>query len=180
MIVASTVDDHSKAKALGADAFRLKPVERAWLLRELAALTGSSHRCRVLIGDDQEVMRLVIRQFLDSHRFEPREATTGAEVLAAAATDRLDLILLDLGLPDIDGREVLRRLKADPATASIPVVIVTSASLDRGERTRLEQLSAGFISKDSLTQSVINDTVQRTLEQSTVATGAGSTSESDE
>ena len=179
VLVASTVDDHSKAEALGADAFRLKPVERAWLLRELEALTGSTHRCRVLIADDQEVMRLVIRQFLDSHRFEPREASTGAEVLAAAATDRLDLILLDLGLPDIDGREVLRRLKADSATASIPVVIVTSAPLDRAERTRLGHLSAALVSKDSLTQSVINDAVRQALENSTVATAAGWKSESD-
>jgi CheY-like chemotaxis protein len=170
VIVASTVDDGSKALALGADAFQLKPVERGWLLQKLERLTGSTHRCRVLIADDQEVMRLVIRQFLDSHRFEVREATTGGEALAAVAGERPELILLDLGLPDIDGREVLRRLKEDEATASIPVVIVTSAALDRAERTRLRHVSAAIISKESLTQSTINEAVQQALEQSNEST----------
>jgi signal transduction histidine kinase/DNA-binding response OmpR family regulator len=163
VLVASTVDDRSKALALGAEAFRLKPVERGWLLRKLEGLTGATRRSRVLIADDQEVMRLVIRQFLDSHQFEVREATTGGEALAAVAGDRPDLILLDLGLPDIDGREVLRRLKGDRATASIPVVIITSAALDRAERTRLSYLSTALVSKDSLTQASIIEAVQHAL-----------------
>jgi PAS domain S-box-containing protein len=58
-----------------------------------------------------------------------------------------DLILLDLHLPDIDGREVLRRLRADPATASIPVVVVT-ADATAGQRTRLLREGArGYLTK---------------------------------
>ena len=169
IIVASTVDDRSKALALGANAFRLKPVDRSWLIQTLEELTGTSERCRVLIADDQEVMRLVIRQFLDSHRYEALEAATGQEAVAAARTHRPDVILLDLGLPDIDGREVLRLLKADADTHSIPVVIVTSARLDQAERTKLTNQVGGMISKDSLTQVVINDAVRHALGQPTVS-----------
>ena len=169
VIVASTVNDQSKALALGADAFRLKPVDRTWLIQKLEELTGTSERCRVLIADDQEVMRLVIRQFLDSHRYEALEAATGHEAVAAARTHRPDLILLDLGLPDIDGREVLRLLKADSDTRSIPVVIVTSARLDQSERGRLSSQIEGIISKDSLTQELINDAVRHALGQPTAS-----------
>jgi CheY-like chemotaxis protein len=114
-------------------------------------------------------MRLVIRQFLDPHRYEVHEAATGGDALAAADTHRPDLVMLDLGLPDINGREVLRRLRTDAATATIPVVIVTSAQLERSERVRLGQLCVATISKDSLTQAVINDAVRQALDHSSIS-----------
>ena len=163
VIVASTVDDRPKALSLGADACAVKPVDRQWLLSTLAAVTGTAGRARVLIADDQEVMRLVLRQFLDPHRYTAIDAATGAEALAKAVSERPDLILLDLRLSDVDGREVLRRLKADPATRAIPVVIVTSARLSPAERAELAAMAAAITSKDSLTQDVIRHAIEQAL-----------------
>jgi signal transduction histidine kinase/CheY-like chemotaxis protein len=160
VIVASTVDDRAKALALGADSYAMKPVDRAWLRKTLERLTAIDQAKRVLVIDDQEPMRVVLRQFLDARHYAPSEAATGEEGLRRAHTERPDVILLDLGLPDINGREVLYRLKSDSETAEIPVVIVTSVRLEQAERERLRSIAAGIVSKDSLTRDVVNDAVR--------------------
>ncbi len=68
------------------------------------------------------------------------QAATGQEALALADPSNVDLILLDLGLPDINGLEVARHLKASPATAPIPIIALTGAVL-RNER--VSALEAG-------------------------------------
>jgi signal transduction histidine kinase/CheY-like chemotaxis protein len=160
VVVASTVNDRAKAVSLGADAFMLKPVNRQGLLETLERLTSAKRSTRVLVVDDQEAMRLVLRQFLNSGRYAPIEAATGADGLAKARSERPEVILLDLALPDMNGREVLRRLKHDPETLAIPVVLVTSARLDRGERDELEPMTAGIVSKDSLTRETIDEAIR--------------------
>src|SRR5262249_61186909 len=61
---------------------------------------------------------------------------------------RPDIVFLDLSMPDVSGEDVLVRLKEDPLTAHIPVVIVTSKALDPDERAGLEQHAAAVLSKD--------------------------------
>jgi signal transduction histidine kinase/CheY-like chemotaxis protein len=162
VLVISTVADAAKSAALGADAHAVKPIERAWLLRTLEQLT-TSESTRVLIVDDQEVMRHVVSGFLDVQRYTAIEADCGAAALAKAREQRPDLILLDLGLPDMNGRQVLTELKADPITHAIPVVLVTSARLESDEREGLERLTAGIVTKDSLSRETVNAAVQRAL-----------------
>lgn len=81
---------------------------------------------RVLIVDDQEANRLLLRDLLESQGHEVAEAVDGVEALARVADTTPDVVLLDVGMPGIDGFEVCRRLKADPATATIPVLLVTA------------------------------------------------------
>ncbi|HET7217789.1 MAG TPA: response regulator, partial [Vicinamibacterales bacterium] len=172
VVVISTVNDEAKVRALGANAFALKPVDRAWLLDTLGALT-SSRSTRVLIADDQDVMRVVIEQFLDSRKHTAIQAATGEAALEKARSERPDAIVLDLGLPDINGRDVLKRLKSDPSTASIPVVIVTSARLDQAQREALLTSAVDIVSKDSLSRDVVNGAIERALSAS--PPGAGET-----
>jgi PAS domain S-box-containing protein len=80
----------------------------------------------VLVVDDTEAARYAARRTLEKAGFEVREAATGAQALAEAA--RLpDVIVLDINLPDISGLEVCRRIKADPALRSTPVLHLTAA-----------------------------------------------------
>jgi signal transduction histidine kinase len=81
---------------------------------------------RVLIVDDQEANRLLLRDLLESQGHEVAEAVDGVEALERVADAAPDVVLLDVGMPGIDGFEVCRRLKADPATATIPVLLVTA------------------------------------------------------
>jgi signal transduction histidine kinase/CheY-like chemotaxis protein len=173
IVVVSTVNDAAKVHALGASAFALKPVDRPWLLETLGSLT-SSRAMRVLIADDQEVMRVVIEQFLDSRRYTAIRAASGVEALEKAHSERPDAILLDLGLPDLNGREVLQRLKADSATASIPVVIVTSARLGKAERDAILTSAVDIVAKDSLTRDAVNGALHRALAAPARASEPGS------
>jgi CheY-like chemotaxis protein len=164
VVVVSTVDDGAKALALGAESYALKPVDRTWLLETLERLAGTSGRRRVLVIDDQEAMRLVLARSLDAERHAVLEAATGVAGLERARAEQPDVILLDLALPDVDGRDVLRRLKADPETRHIPVVIVTSSRLDLTERAQLGRVAAGIVSKDVLTPAAVNEAVRQAVD----------------
>jgi two-component system, cell cycle response regulator len=95
---------------------------------------------RILIVDDVATNRIVYRARLAAAFYEPMLATDGESCLAAAAEARPDLILLDLGLPDMSGHEVLRRLRMGPATRDIPVIVLTAAT---DSDTRLAAFAAG-------------------------------------
>lgn len=95
---------------------------------------------RVLIVEDDPMLRELAWVLLEKEGFEPLEASNGREGLTIAFTARPDLILLDRGMPDMDGVEVLRRLRANFVTTNIPVIMVTG----RHELTdRLEGLASG-------------------------------------
>jgi len=83
-------------------------------------------RPRVLIVEDEPESLDVARLAVEAAGAEVLVADTGEEALRIAHEERLDLILLDLALPGIDGAEVARRLRDDASTAAIPVVVVTA------------------------------------------------------
>lgn len=80
----------------------------------------------VLIVDDEEICRVVMRQVLERAGHAVQEATTGEEALELARKSPPDTVLLDVVMPGLDGLEVCRRLKQDPETAAVPVILVTS------------------------------------------------------
>jgi len=84
---------------------------------------------RILVVEDQEDNRQIIRDMLAATDYEITEAEDGEQALAAVAMERPDLILMDIQLPVMDGYEATRRIKADPALCSIPIIAVTSYAL---------------------------------------------------
>lgn len=80
----------------------------------------------ILVIDDSPTTLSIITQFLESYDFEVLVSTDGADGLKVAHTIHPDLILLDILMPDIDGYEVCRRLKAEPHTQKIPIIFITS------------------------------------------------------
>jgi two-component system cell cycle response regulator DivK len=88
---------------------------------------------RVLVVEDTEDNRKIIRDLMTSAGYETIEAVTGEEGVAMAAEHRPDLILMDVQLPVLDGYEATRRIKANPATRHIPVIAVTSYALSGDE-----------------------------------------------
>jgi len=101
----------------------------------------------ILIVDDEAVGRQTLEGALYGHGYELAFAGDGAETLAQAAALAPDLILLDVMMPDMDGFEVCRRLRADPMLADVPVVMVTALD-DRDSR--LQGIEAGaddFVTK---------------------------------
>ena len=87
----------------------------------------------ILVVEDQEDNRQIMRDLLTANDYEMTEAENGEEALAAVAKDRPDLILMDIQLPVMDGCEATRRIKADPSLNSIPIIAVTSYALSGDE-----------------------------------------------
>jgi len=78
---------------------------------------------RILIVDDEPELRSMLRQYLTQEGFDVAESATGNEALLAIARAEPDLVLLDVGLPDIDGFEVLRTLRG---SSDVPVIMLTA------------------------------------------------------
>jgi two-component system, cell cycle response regulator DivK len=89
---------------------------------------------RVLAVEDQEDNMQILRDAIVNAGYEIIEAENGEQALALAAKHRPDLILMDIQIPIIDGYEATRRIKADAALRSIPIIAVTSHALDGGEQ----------------------------------------------
>ena len=99
----------------------------------------------ILLVDDKDWTRYTVSRLLQSERYVVREAPTGADALRLAA-QKPDLIILDIKLPDLDGYEVCRRIKADPATASIPVLHLSATFVESDSRsTGLEGGADGYL-----------------------------------
>ena len=159
VIVASDSGDERKALSLGADAYLAKPVDRARLLEELERVTVQASDHVALIIDDDEAARYVLRRSLRAP-MKFQEARDGPSGLAAASRLRPRVIFLDLSMPGMNGDEVLDRLKADPATAAIPVIIVTSHEIDAVQRERLAGYASAILQKKDLSI----ETLARTME----------------
>jgi two-component system KDP operon response regulator KdpE len=82
----------------------------------------------ILVVDDEPDLRLLVRMTLEGNGYEVAEASTAAEAVIQAMAVRPGLILLDIRLPDAEGFEVLRTLKATPELAETPVVMMSAHS----------------------------------------------------
>ena len=96
---------------------------------------------RVLVVEDNEKSMKLFRDVLDASGYRTLEATTGSEAVAMVSEHTPDLVLMDIQLPDLDGVQALHRLRADPRTATIPIVALTAQAM-QGDRERF--LRAGF------------------------------------
>jgi two-component system cell cycle response regulator DivK len=88
---------------------------------------------RILVVEDQEDLRGVLRDLLASSGFTVLEAADGAAGIAMAKSDRPSIILIDIQMPVMDGYEATRQIKADPNLTSIPIVAVSSFAMKGDE-----------------------------------------------
>jgi CheY-like chemotaxis protein len=87
----------------------------------------------ILVVDDEPSIRFLVRITLENEGFEVVEAHHGAAALERIGTSRPDLVVTDLMMPVMAGRELIERLRADPQTASIPIIVLSAnGSLEAG------------------------------------------------
>jgi CheY-like chemotaxis protein len=106
---------------------------------------------RLAVVEDNPDNRLLVRAMLGD-AYDITEYASGPEALVGLRSTPADLVLLDISLPGMDGIEVLRRLRADPATAQLPVLALTAHAM-AGDRERF--LALGF--DDYLTKPIVDD-----------------------
>ena len=125
----------------------------------------------VLLVEDNDDNLRIYSTILSYSGFRVIEATDGEAGLAMARSERPDLILMDVSLPKIDGWEATRQLKADPATASIPVIALTAHAL-ASDRDKAQEIGFdSYIPKPAEPRAVVAE-VRRMLGNPTESSAA--------
>jgi two-component system, cell cycle response regulator DivK len=102
---------------------------------------------RILVAEDEPDNRRIVVKVLAMEGYTILEAVDGRSTLELARREHPDLIVLDLGMPGIDGWEAARRLKADPQTADIPIIALTAFAMRGDEQRAREAGCDGYLSK---------------------------------
>jgi two-component system cell cycle response regulator/two-component system cell cycle response regulator DivK len=102
---------------------------------------------KILLVEDNPVNRRLAVFLLRSQGYQVWEAATANEAFEILQTERPDLIVMDIQLPGMDGLEITRKLKAQPATADIPVIAVTSYAMKGDREKALAAGCAGYVTK---------------------------------
>ena len=102
---------------------------------------------KILVVDDDTAIRRILTRLLDAEGYDVVGAADGLSAYSRAISDRPDIILLDLLMPSMDGLEVLRELKENPETMSIPVIILTGKRLPEYELKATRAGALDFITK---------------------------------
>jgi signal transduction histidine kinase/CheY-like chemotaxis protein len=137
VIVVSMLDERGRAAAVGASEYLVKPISKAALLAALhRAVRLHDDRTVVAIDDDPLALQL-FRSTLEPEGWTVYCAASGPNGLTLVREHHPSVILLDLLMPDMDGFEVVEALHADPETASVPVVVLTSKSMSAQDKERL-------------------------------------------
>jgi CheY-like chemotaxis protein len=100
-----------------------------------------------MIVDDDKTARYVLKRLLTETPYTVIEAASGSEGLRRAREDQPQVIFLDLRMPEMSGFEALERLKSDPTTRDIPVVVITSKRVEQEERQLLDGKVVTILSK---------------------------------
>jgi DNA-binding response OmpR family regulator len=141
VIIVSMLDERGKGFALGAADYLVKPVNRDELLATLRRFTAKDQDpdapCKVLAIDNDPLALELIEASLAPQGFIVLRATGGEEGIMKAQSERPALIILDLLMPEMDGFTVAERLRANPATAGIPIVVLTSKTISQQDKERL-------------------------------------------
>jgi CheY-like chemotaxis protein len=162
--IVSTIDDRQKGFSLGAAAYAVKPVDKQWLIDTLEMLAPQRRVVRVLTVDDEETYRFIVREMLNDSSYVVTEAGSGMEGLRLTHELAPDIVLLDLRLTDMTGIEMCERLRGDPKTAEVPVILVTSQILSAEERQRFG-VGRPVLSKSALTRDALRTAIHDTLGQ---------------
>ena len=150
VIVMSVTDEARKAYGLGADAYLTKPFNPEQMIEQIIKLTATATRPKILMIDDNEVSRYLLRGSIPDTLYDVYEARDGREGLRVCREINPSLIFLDFYMPDFNGSEVLKDLRKSPETAGIPVVLHSTKILTEAEREFFQQHSVAIFPKQSL------------------------------
>ena len=148
VVMLTVLDEKQKGFDLGASGYLNKPIDRGELATQLQRFQARPGNHRVLVVEDDPSVREMLRRLLVGEGWRVSEAGNGREALTLLDSDGVDLILLDLMMPEMDGFEFLSELRKRPAQDATPVIIVTGADLSSEDMLRLK-LGVGRIMQKS-------------------------------
>lgn len=148
--IISASDRDQEALKMGALNFLIKPIGATALREALAELrdVASTGRKKLLLVEDDATLSQVLKNFLLADDIEFLYADSGAQALAILQEHRPDCIILDLGLPDMDGEDLLQRIEERGDRQKIPVIVYTGKDLTPGQKALIDQCSRTTLLKD--------------------------------
>ena len=175
IIVASVVDEKQVGFALGAAEYLVKPVQKSALLEAVRKHVRPHAKASsdVLVVDDDRKTLDLVSDILSSSGYIPHLASSGKDALQLLSEVRMDAILLDLVMPEMDGFEVLSAIKKDSAWSNIPVFVVTAKDLTDAEIKLLKREARALFRKDGSWQTDLLADVRKALGDSKLAKSAG-------
>ena len=146
----SVEEGQKRSLQLGAIAFLQKPASSEALSKALHDIKGFIERPvkHLLIVEDDETQRHSIVELIGNSDVVSTAIGTGAEALEALRTGHFDCLVLDLGLPDVDGFELIEQIKQESNLQRLPIIIYTGKELSAAEETKLRRISDTIIVKD--------------------------------
>jgi PAS domain S-box-containing protein len=160
VVIISVVDDQARGLALGAARYLVKPCTRYALQNVLtylshkhehAIIEQSSEQSKsqpsILLAEDNEASILIVTDYLTMLGYQVVVARNGIEAIACAHEQRPALILMDIQMPEMDGLEATRHLRADPELAAVPIIAMTALAMPGDHAMCLAAGANDYISK---------------------------------
>jgi CheY-like chemotaxis protein/GAF domain-containing protein len=154
-------DNKAMGLELGAVEFVKKPVSDKKLQQVFSSLCDQTDKLfkKVLIIEDNKGQQDALQALFGQNGIQPLKAFTGAEALELLSTNDVDVIILDLSLPDVSGMDLLKNIKTNPKYISIPLIIYTGKELSREDNALLLQYSNTVVSKKARSNERLLDEV---------------------
>lgn len=164
VIIVSVSENKETGFALGAIGYITKPVEKDFLLSEIRKIRKKKIYS-IMIVDDNEIDRNQIARIVEEKAIETIQVGSGKECLTQLSKKIPDLLILDIMMPEMDGFEVLRRIKSKPETKNLGVIIVTAKDLSKDEKNQLKGMVLSVLDKSNESLHKINKEIERILQK---------------
>ena len=159
IIVISNIDNKGLGFSLGAFDYLVKPLEKEAILSALQRIPGADVK-NVLVVDDEASAVDLLTQILQEEGYHVKGVYNGKEALHVLETKPQDIILLDLLMPEMDGFEVIQKIKANQDWCNIPIIVVTAKDLTDKEWIILNKSVDSIIQKSKLSEDHLMDEIK--------------------
>lgn len=165
VVMLTIVDNKPLGFQLGAAAYLLKPLDAVEVRDTLNHVTGlaAPRQKRVLVVDDDPNIANMLRQFLPESDFSLDSALDGEAGLRTIEANRPDIIFLDLIMPHLDGFEVIERLRENPQTHDLPIIVISAKELTAAESARLKETVSLVMKKQGFEGEKLVDEMKNVL-----------------
>ena len=165
VILLTIVDKKALGFGLGAADYLLKPLDPARVKNAIEGVLGqvSDRKRKVYLVDDDPLIYDMILQTLPTDQYGIEYAANGKEALALIGQSMPDILLLDLLMPVMDGFQLIERLRSDPTTRALPIIVISAKDLTRQEKESLQKTVSMTMRKQDLDQDRLIGGLQKVL-----------------
>ena len=164
VILLTIVDKKALGFRLGATAYLLKPLDPVAVRDTLNRVIKDDHKQKhILVVDDDPNIADMLRQFLPESQFKLESTLDGVACLEAIEANRPDILLLDIVMPRLDGFGVIEKLRADPQTRDLPIIVISAKDLTVDESARLKETVAFVMKKQGFQGEQLLEEINRAL-----------------